>query len=194
MSDTRKVTHPKVFGVSESSITLCFTVEEGEEPLDAEARVRLNGDVRATSAAPGTRLVRIEDLEPDTEYEISIESGPARAGETRYFAGRARTLPAPRANFREQVWQHELAADADLLIHDAQFTDEEYRRCPGWGHSSYRHAFEFAARVGAKEVVTFHHDPGHDDDTLDGLLDDAVRRFKPAFRVSGGREGAVYEV
>jgi phosphoribosyl 1,2-cyclic phosphodiesterase len=89
---------------------------------------------------------------------------------------------------------HELAADADLLIHDAQYTDEEYRRCPGWGHSSYRHAFEFAARVGAKEVVTFHHDPGHDDDMLDGLLDDAVRRFKPAFRVSGGREGAVYEV
>jgi phosphoribosyl 1,2-cyclic phosphodiesterase len=89
---------------------------------------------------------------------------------------------------------HELAAGADLLIHDAQFTDEEYARCVGWGHSAYRHAFEFAARVGAKEVVLFHHDPSHDDNTLEHLLDDAVRQFKPRFRVTGGREGAVFEL
>ena len=54
---------------------------------------------------------------------------------------------------------YELAAGADLLIHDAQFTDQEYACCVGWGHSAYRHTFEFAARVGAKEVVLFHHDP-----------------------------------
>ena len=89
---------------------------------------------------------------------------------------------------------YELAAGADLLIHDAQFTDQEYACCVGWGHSAYRHTFEFAARVGAKEVVLFHHDPSHDDNTLERLLDDAVRRFKPAFRVSGGREGAVFEL
>jgi phosphoribosyl 1,2-cyclic phosphodiesterase len=94
----------------------------------------------------------------------------------------------------EWISGYELAADADLLIHDAQFTDAEYACCVGWGHSAYRHAFEFAARVGAKEVVLFHHDPAHDDDTLDRLLADAIRRFKPAFRVSGGREGAVFEV
>jgi phosphoribosyl 1,2-cyclic phosphodiesterase len=89
---------------------------------------------------------------------------------------------------------HDLAAGADLLIHDAQFTDEEYVRRVGWGHSAYRHAFEFAARVGAKEVVLFHHDPSHDDNTLEHLLDDAVRQFKPPFRVTGGREGAVFEL
>jgi phosphoribosyl 1,2-cyclic phosphodiesterase len=89
---------------------------------------------------------------------------------------------------------YDLAAGVDLLIHDAQFTDQEYARCTGWGHSAYRHAFEFATRVGAKEVVLFHHDPSHDDTTLEHLLDDAVRRFKPAFRVLGGCEGAVFEV
>jgi phosphoribosyl 1,2-cyclic phosphodiesterase len=89
---------------------------------------------------------------------------------------------------------HELAAGADLLIHDAQFTDEEYARCVGWGHSAYRHAFEFAARVGAKEVVLFHHDPSHDDNTLEHLLHDAVRQFNPPFGVIGGREGAVFEL
>ena len=39
---------------------------------------------------------------------------------------------------------YELAAGADLLIHDAQFTDQEYACCVGWGHSAYRHTFEFA--------------------------------------------------
>jgi ribonuclease BN (tRNA processing enzyme) len=89
---------------------------------------------------------------------------------------------------------HELAAGADLLIHDAQYTDAEYASCIGWGHSTYRHAFEFAARVGAREVVLFHHDPSHDDATLEHLLQDARRRFKPAFQVFGGREGDVFEV
>jgi phosphoribosyl 1,2-cyclic phosphodiesterase len=89
---------------------------------------------------------------------------------------------------------YELAAGADLLIHDAQYTDEQYQRCRGWGHSSYRDAFAFAAEAGTKELVPFHHDPSHDDATLDRLLDDAVRRFKPRFKVSGGREGAVFEV
>ena len=89
---------------------------------------------------------------------------------------------------------YELAVDADLLIHDAQYTDEEYEHCIGWGHSSYRHAFEFAAQVGAKEIVPFHHDPSHDDPTLDRLLEDAVRQFEPIHRVSAGREGAVFEV
>jgi phosphoribosyl 1,2-cyclic phosphodiesterase len=107
----------------------------------------------------------------------------------------------PALCFRNGQWPdadwisgHELAAGADLLIHDAQYTDEEYERCRGWGHSSYRHAFAFAAEVGTKELVPFHHDPSHDDPTLDRLLDDAVRRFNPAFNVSSGCEGAVFEV
>lgn len=94
----------------------------------------------------------------------------------------------------EWISGYDLAAGADLLIHDAQYTDDEYEHCIGWGHSTYHHAFEFAAQVGAKELVTFHHDPSHDDETLDRLLDNAKRQFKPACRVSAGIEGAVFEV
>ena len=89
---------------------------------------------------------------------------------------------------------YDLAAGADLLIHDAQYTDEQYEHCLGWGHSTYRHAFEFAARVGAKKIVPFHHDPSHGDEMLDRLLTDAVQRFGPACEVSAGREGMAFEV
>jgi phosphoribosyl 1,2-cyclic phosphodiesterase len=89
---------------------------------------------------------------------------------------------------------HDLAAGADLLIHDAQFTDQEYEGCIGWGHSTYGHALEFARRVGARQVVLFHHDPGHDDATLERLLADALKRFKPLFDVTCGCEGAVFEL
>ncbi len=98
MSDIRAISHPKVFGVTESSITIVFGVSEGERLIDAEATVRLDGQPRAVSKTVGTRLVRIEGLEPDTEVSIAIESGDATAEESRYFSGRARTLPAPRTN------------------------------------------------------------------------------------------------
>jgi phosphoribosyl 1,2-cyclic phosphodiesterase len=96
----------------------------------------------------------------------------------------------------EPEWMsgYDLALGADLLIHDAQYTDEEYKSRIGWGHSTYRHAFAFAAQAGVKQFVPFHHDPAHDDDMLDRLTADAVRRFKPKFVVRGACEGAVVEV
>ena len=65
---------------------------------------------------------------------------------------------------------YDLAFKADLLIYDAQFSEEEYERCIGWGHSTYDHAFEFAAQVQAKRLVPFHHDPSHDDHMLDSTV------------------------
>jgi phosphoribosyl 1,2-cyclic phosphodiesterase len=94
----------------------------------------------------------------------------------------------------EWISGYDLAADADLLIHDSQYTDEEYHHCIGWGHSTYRQAFEFANEVRAKELVPFHHDPSHNDETLDQLLSDAVLKFRPACRVTAGREGTRFEV
>ena len=95
---------------------------------------------------------------------------------------------------REWISGYDLAADADLLIHDAQYSEAEYQRCIGWGHSTYRHALEFAAQVGARELVPFHHDPSHDDMTLDRLLEDAVRELKPICRVSAAVEGRIFQV
>jgi len=82
---------------------------------------------------------------------------------------------------------HRLAAGADLLIHDAQYTDEEYEERVGWGHSSIEHTWAFAKQAGVRRLVTFHHDPGHSDDQLDGLVAELQSRDGP--EVIGGTEG-----
>jgi phosphoribosyl 1,2-cyclic phosphodiesterase len=95
---------------------------------------------------------------------------------------------------RAWVSGFDLAFETDLLIHDAQYADAEYERHVGWGHSSYRHAFEFAAYVGARSLIPFHHDPGHDDEMLDRLEENATRSMKPTFSVCSGCEGAVFDI
>ncbi|MFO7707934.1 MAG: MBL fold metallo-hydrolase [Desulfobacterales bacterium] len=59
---------------------------------------------------------------------------------------------------------------ADLLIHDGQFTEAEYR-CgrAGWGHSSIEHAVAVAEACGARRLALVHHDPLRTDDELDAL-------------------------
>lgn len=66
-----------------------------------------------------------------------------------------------------------IAQDVDLLLHDAQYFDEEYDEKLGWGHSSVSGAVGFAAAVGARRLVLFHHDPTHSDETLERLEEQA---------------------
>jgi phosphoribosyl 1,2-cyclic phosphodiesterase len=80
-----------------------------------------------------------------------------------------------------------LARDVDLLIHDTQYTDEEYEAHVGWGHSSFNHALAFTEMAGAKRLMTFHHDPEHADADLDRLVENA--RNGRAFDVIAGTEG-----
>jgi CheY-like chemotaxis protein/phosphoribosyl 1,2-cyclic phosphodiesterase len=54
-------------------------------------------------------------------------------------------------------------ADADLVIHDAQYTPEEYLTKKNWGHGTYDYVVRIAAAAGVKCVALTHHDPGHDD-------------------------------
>ena len=67
----------------------------------------------------------------------------------------------------------ELCDGADLVIHDAQYTEEEYREKATWGHSTISYAVHVAAEAGARTLALFHHDPLHSDDDVDGLLADA---------------------
>jgi len=71
----------------------------------------------------------------------------------------------------------DLARGADLLIHDCQYTDEEYPQHVGWGHSAIGDTLDFASMVGARKLLLFHHDPLHSDEFLDGLHATARERW-----------------
>lgn len=88
---------------------------------------------------------------------------------------------------------YKLAANSDLLIHDTQFTDDEYMTRIGWGHSSLAHAFKFASLAGVKSFVPFHHDPSHTDEILDALINKQIDLEQPRFAVIPGVEGATFE-
>jgi predicted phosphodiesterase len=93
-----RVRDPELFGITEASFSLTFSVEDGAGPVDAEARVLVDGEVRASSAGtPGTRHVRVEGLAPGTSHRVEIVCGDARAEPDALFPGAVTTLPAPRA-------------------------------------------------------------------------------------------------
>ena len=87
-----------------------------------------------------------------------------------------------------------LAAGVDLLIHDAQYSNEEYANCVGWGHSTVQQAMTFAALAAAKHLVLFYHDPTHTDEDLDRLTAEAIAVARPSFPVTTGAEGAVFDL
>ena len=86
----------------------------------------------------------------------------------------------------------ELAADVDVLIHDAQYTEDEYADRIGWGHSTLRHAVTFASRAGAKALVPFHHDPEHSDTFIDEML--ASVEIPPGLEMIPGKIGLELEI
>lgn len=98
--------------------------------------------------------------------------------------------------FTDPEWTsgYDLAADADLLIHDCQYTLGQYRTRVGWGHSAMPHAFQFADFTRVRHFVPFHHDPKHSDDDLDRLFEREVEAAEPECEVTPGRDGLIFEL
>ena len=88
------------------------------------------------------RVVFATDNEIDTELDTDLDPDLPRQ------------IPARFVDF---------ARGADLLIADAQYTDEEYPSKRGWGHSRVFTAVDFAIQAGCKQLALFHHDPMHSD-------------------------------
>jgi phosphoribosyl 1,2-cyclic phosphodiesterase len=87
----------------------------------------------------------------------------------------------------EWISGFDLAREATLLIHDCQYTDEEYPEHLGWGHSPLSDALVLGRRTGAERLLLFHHDPLHSDDFLDALAGEATARWQDL----GGRPDQV---
>ena len=96
-----------------------------------------------------------------------------------YIPDHEPALGAPLRDLeREWISGFDLARGADLLIHDCQYTDEEYPEHVGWGHSALTDTLTFAHRVEARRLLLFHHDPLHSDEFLDDFHASARRRFE----------------
>ncbi len=90
--------------------------------------------------------------------------------------------------FDENVMQ--LVRDADLMIYDASYTDEEYHSETasrvGWGHSTWQEAVKIAQAARVKKLVIFHHDPSHDDDFLDRIGELVALEFPDSYMAREG--------
>jgi ribonuclease BN (tRNA processing enzyme) len=86
----------------------------------------------------------------------------------------------------------EFLRGADVLILDAQYTDEEYRSHIGWGHGSLSTAVGLAADADVRKLVLFHHDPGHNDDMIDtmaAMARNLANKSGKSLEVEPAREG-----
>ena len=117
----------------------------------------------------------------DASFAYLPDHEPALAG----WAGRP----------REWISGAAIAADADILLHDAQYFEHEYADRIGWGHSSVADAVGYAEALGARRLLLFHHEPAHSDESLERLEAEARslaagNGHQPAL----AREGMVLEL
>jgi phosphoribosyl 1,2-cyclic phosphodiesterase len=143
-----------------------FPIEIAEVP----ARVTFNDVPREQWVVDGATLRAEAIMHPGPTLGYRIESGDAALA---YLPDHEPALLGSISE-RSADWISgaSLAAGANVLVHDAQFSQDEYAQRVGWGHSSYEDAIAFGQAVGAEKLVLFHHDPNHDD----GWLDESEQR------------------
>jgi phosphoribosyl 1,2-cyclic phosphodiesterase/CheY-like chemotaxis protein len=93
----------------------------------------------------------------------------------------------------ERTKMVEFIQGCDLAILDTQYTDEEYARHIGWGHSSLSSVVSLALDAEVRQLLLFHHDPNHDDEMIDKMVEHAralVKKSGKTLEVEGAREGA----
>lgn len=85
----------------------------------------------------------------------------------------------------------ELVRGADVMVYDSTYTDEEYPAHVSWGHSTWQEGVRIAEAADVRTLVVFHHDPSHDDETMDRIAADAARA-RPGTLTA--REGMLLEL
>ncbi len=133
--------------------------------------------------ADGAVVVYSSDHEPHAPHHP--EAGSVRAGD-----------PCALWVHQEDRRHVEFLAGADLVIHDAQYTVEEYQKKVGWGHGPAEWAVDYAVAAGAKRLALYHHDPLRDDAAVDRLLESCRQRAAASggLEVFAAAEGEVLDV
>ena len=140
-----------------------FPVHLSEVP----ARVSFHDAPRRPWAIGSITITAHPILHPGATVGYRLESGDrALAYVTDHEPALGTDLDAVDTSW---ISGYALAHDADVLIHDCQYTEDEYASHVGWGHPSVAHVAAFARRARVDRLVMFHHHPDHHDDELDAM-------------------------
>jgi phosphoribosyl 1,2-cyclic phosphodiesterase len=156
---------------------------------DLASRLELHDVLVEPWAVGGYTVTAASIVHPGPTVGYRIEAGGAAIA---YLPDHEPILGGPIAT-KEWLSGYDLARNVDTLIHDGQYTDDEYRQRVGWGHSSVSHAVHFADLVEAPDLVLIHHDPDHSDDFIDELVAGASR-MRTIGSVRAASEGMVLEL
>ena len=129
-------------------------------------------------------------MHPGPTVGLRLQDGRAHVA---YLPDHEPALAGLRGCPRAWISGAAVAEDADLLFHDAQYFAEEYDDRIGWGHSSVDDAVAFA-RVGARRLVLFHHEPSTRTPTSSGSGTGRRARGERRRRDGDRTEGMVVEV
>lgn len=109
----------------------------------------------------GKSIAVVFDHEPFRNLFETNSSDPGYDGET------AKEGEIAAAEGNERIFN--FISGADIVIHDAQYLQDEYLRHIGWGHASFSHAIEAVKSADVKKLVFFHHDPSRTDTQLEQI-------------------------
>lgn len=152
---------------------------------DLPSRVVLHDTPTGTFDLPGMQVTADLVNHPGRTFGYRLDDG---TGTMAYLSDHEPALGADDVS-GDPAWVSgaALAAGVDLLVHDAQYRDDEYPRHVGWGHSSVSHVLAFTELVGARHLLAFHHDPGHDDYHLQDMWADV--KIPAGVRLTVAAEG-----
>ena len=126
-------------------------------------------EVAVTIGSATIRAAKVTHQGPTVGYRIE-ENGRVLV----YLPDHEPSLGADLATLpTDWMSGHDIAHDADVLLHDAQYRDHEYGAHIGWGHSSIGDAMAFANKANVDKLMLFHHDPYHTDAELELVLEEA---------------------
>jgi len=132
---------------------------------------------------PGGRMLGYRITDGAGTFAYVSDHGPANAG------------PGPEGLGEYHPAIMELADGVDVLIHDAQYTVDEFAPRAHFGHSAVDYTVKLGLKSGAKKLLLFHHDPSHTDEQVDQILAHCRRLAAGStMEVVAAAEGSVLEV